>query len=185
MKLGKEVQYLGHILSTTGIRPFISKTQAINNMHPPKTAKQVHAFLGLVGCHRKFIKNFAKMAKLLTLLTHSESKIWMDTSTSYSFFDTKGHSYTSTYLVLPRSSKTIHSIHSCIRWCMWSPTLTRIWLARISSSLSLSYLHGHRENGVLLNKNLMQYIMQLQSGTITSRELISSYAMATNHWQGF
>ena len=45
----KEIQYLRHILSTTGIRPLPSKTQAINNMHPPKTAKQVHAFLGLIG----------------------------------------------------------------------------------------------------------------------------------------
>ena len=35
----KEIQYLGHILSTTGIRPLPSKTQAINNIHPPKTAK--------------------------------------------------------------------------------------------------------------------------------------------------
>ena len=34
----KEIQYLGHILSTTGIRPLPSKTQAINNMHPSKTA---------------------------------------------------------------------------------------------------------------------------------------------------
>ena len=32
----KETQYLGHILSTKGIRPLPSKTQAINNMHLPK-----------------------------------------------------------------------------------------------------------------------------------------------------
>ena len=38
------------------------KTQAIENMHPPKTPKQVYAFLGLVGYYRKFIKNFAKIA---------------------------------------------------------------------------------------------------------------------------
>ena len=40
----KEILYLGHILSTTGIRPLPLKTQAIKNMHPPKTDKQVHAF---------------------------------------------------------------------------------------------------------------------------------------------
>ena len=32
----KEIQYLGHILSTTAIRPLPSKSQAIKNMHPPK-----------------------------------------------------------------------------------------------------------------------------------------------------
>ena len=63
----KEIQYLRHILSTKGIRPLSSKIQAINNMHPPKTAEQVCAFLGLTGYHRKFIRNFTKMAKPLTL----------------------------------------------------------------------------------------------------------------------
>ena len=65
----KEIQYLGHILSTIGIKPLPPKTQAINNIHPPKTAKQECTFLGLTGYYRKFIKDFAKMAKLLTLLT--------------------------------------------------------------------------------------------------------------------
>ena len=45
----KEIQYLGHILTTI--------------------PKQVHAFLGLVGYFTKFIKDFAKIAKPLTLLT--------------------------------------------------------------------------------------------------------------------
>ena len=62
----KEIQYLGHILSAKGIFPLPSKTQAILKMHPPTTPKQVHAFLGLVGYCRKFIKDFAKIAKSLT-----------------------------------------------------------------------------------------------------------------------
>ena len=66
----KEIQYLGHILSTKGMKPPPSKTQAIKNMYLPKMPKQVCAFLGLVGYYRKFIRNVAKIAKLLTLLTH-------------------------------------------------------------------------------------------------------------------
>ena len=71
----KEIQYLGHIFITTGIRLLPSKSQAIKNMHPPKTAKQVCAILGLIGYYRKFIKYFAKMGKLITLLTHHKAKI--------------------------------------------------------------------------------------------------------------
>ena len=56
----KQIQYLGHILSIKGIKPLPSKTQAIQNMHPPKMLKQVHAFLGLVGYYRKFIKTLQK-----------------------------------------------------------------------------------------------------------------------------
>ena len=70
----KEIQYLGHILSTTGIRPLPSKTHAIQHMNPPTTPKQVRAFLGLVGYYRKFIKGFAKIAKPLTVLTRQQVK---------------------------------------------------------------------------------------------------------------
>ena len=70
----KEIQYLGHILSTTGIRPLPSKTHAIQHMNPPTTPKQVRVFLGLVGYYRKFIKGFAKIAKPLTLLTRQQVK---------------------------------------------------------------------------------------------------------------
>ena len=62
----KEIQYLGYILSTKGICPLPSKTQAIQKMHLPTTTKQVCAFLGLVCYYRRFIKNFVKIVKLLT-----------------------------------------------------------------------------------------------------------------------
>ena len=70
----KEIQYLGHILSTLGIRPLTLKTQAIQKMHQPTTPKQVHAFLGLVGYYRKFINDFAKIAKSLNLLIRQQVK---------------------------------------------------------------------------------------------------------------
>ena len=57
-----------------GIHPLPSKTQAIQKMYPPTTPKQVCAFLGLVGYYRKFIKDFAKIAKLLTSLTRQQVK---------------------------------------------------------------------------------------------------------------
>ena len=86
MKLSKchffsqEIQYFGHISSTKGICPLPLKTQAIQKMHPPTTPKQVCAFLGLVGYYRKFIKNFVKISKPLTLLTHQQVKFnWTPT----------------------------------------------------------------------------------------------------------
>ena len=76
----KEIPYLGHILSTKGIQPLPSKTQAIQTIHPPKMPKQVCAFLGLVGYYRRFIKNFANIARPLTLLTCQQVKFnWTPT----------------------------------------------------------------------------------------------------------
>ena len=72
----KEIQYLGHILSATGIRPLPSNTQTIQHMQPPTTPKQVRAFLGLVRYYRKFIKGFRKIVKPLTLLTRQVKFEW-------------------------------------------------------------------------------------------------------------
>ena len=44
----KEIQYLGHILIAKGIHPLLSKKQAIQQMQPLTTPKQVQAFLTLV-----------------------------------------------------------------------------------------------------------------------------------------
>ena len=70
----KKIQYLGHNLSTKDIHPLPTKTQAIQKMYPPTTPKQVQAFLGLDSYYRKFIKDFAKIAKPLTLLTRQQVK---------------------------------------------------------------------------------------------------------------
>ena len=40
----KEIQYLGHVLSSTGIKPLPSKTATIKVVNLPKNAKQVRAF---------------------------------------------------------------------------------------------------------------------------------------------
>ena len=78
--LAKEIQYLGHILGVEEIRPVPAKTEAIKAMHRPVNPKQVRAFLGLVGYYRKFIKNFAKIVKPLTMLTHTDVKFeWKET----------------------------------------------------------------------------------------------------------
>ena len=76
----KEIQYLRHILGMEGIRLVPPKTEVIKAMHPPVNPKQVRAFLGLVGYYRKFIKNFAKIAKPLTMLTCMDVKFeWKET----------------------------------------------------------------------------------------------------------
>ena len=65
---------LGHILSTKASDHYFQKHKPSRTCIPPKMPKQVCAFLGLVGYCRKFIKNFAKIAKPLTLLTYQQVK---------------------------------------------------------------------------------------------------------------
>ena len=61
----EEVELLGHILSSKGIKPIPEKVRVITNWIPPKNISQLRSFLGAVGYYRKFIKNFALIAKPL------------------------------------------------------------------------------------------------------------------------
>jgi hypothetical protein len=65
----REVEYLGHMVSGKGIAPLAAKVHAIKHFPQPKTIKQVRSFLGLASYYRKFIKNFASIAKPLHSLS--------------------------------------------------------------------------------------------------------------------
>ena len=70
----KHIQYLGHLVSGDGIEPLPEKLEAVENMPPPKTPKEVRQFLGLIRYYRKFVPKFADIARPLTNLTKQDVK---------------------------------------------------------------------------------------------------------------
>lgn len=67
-----EVAYLGHIIGRDGVKTNLGKVQAIKSFHKPKNVRVVRQFLGLTEYYRKFIKDYAKLAKTLTDLLKYE-----------------------------------------------------------------------------------------------------------------
>ena len=59
------VTYLGHDVSENGIETDSEKTEAIRTWSIPKTVKDVRAFLGFTGYYRRFIKDYARIARPL------------------------------------------------------------------------------------------------------------------------
>ncbi|KMQ88260.1 retrovirus-like pol polyprotein [Lasius niger] len=66
--LKKEFEYLGYTLSPLGITLNVRHTKAISNFPRPKRVVEVQRFLGLTNYFRKFIKDYAKLAKPLQVL---------------------------------------------------------------------------------------------------------------------
>ena len=64
-----QVNYLGHVLDKTGIRPDPKKLEAVRDWERPKTVTQVRSFTAFCNYYRKFVKNFAEVAKPLYRLT--------------------------------------------------------------------------------------------------------------------
>ena len=60
------VTFLGHTFSVEGMQPLQDKVQAIRNMSPPTTIKEVRRFLGCVNYYRPFLPHLAEVASPLT-----------------------------------------------------------------------------------------------------------------------
>ncbi|GJR64644.1 putative reverse transcriptase domain-containing protein [Tanacetum coccineum] len=65
----REVQFLGHVINGNGIHVDPSKIEAVKNWKALRTPTEVHSFLGLARYYHRFIANFSKIAKSLTILT--------------------------------------------------------------------------------------------------------------------
>nr|GEV54003.1 hypothetical protein [Tanacetum cinerariifolium] len=73
----KEVQFLGHVVNRDGIHVDPSKVESVKNRKTPELLTEIRSCLGLVGYYRRFITNFSKIAKPLTLLTQkNKTYVW-------------------------------------------------------------------------------------------------------------
>src|SRR5438046_2705350 len=65
----QEIKFLGHIIGKDGIKTDPAKIEKVKNYSRPVNITQLRGFLGLAKYYRKYIKDFAKLAKPLNDLT--------------------------------------------------------------------------------------------------------------------
>ena len=73
------VGFLGHVVSAEGVAVDPSKVAAVTEWESSKNAGEIRSFLGLAGYYRRFIENFSKIAKPMTVLLKKDKKFfWTD-----------------------------------------------------------------------------------------------------------
>ena len=82
-----EVSYLGHIVSHKGISTDPAKTAKVAHWPVPTTVncKEVQQFLGLANYYRRFVKDFATIAKPLHRLIENKRQFQWTTECQESF----------------------------------------------------------------------------------------------------
>nr|GEV96460.1 transposon Ty3-G Gag-Pol polyprotein [Tanacetum cinerariifolium] len=92
------------IMNSKSIHVDPSKIKAVKNSIPPKTPTVIRSFLGLVGYYRRFITNFSKIAKPLTLLTQKNKKFEWDDEQENTFLTLKDMLRDALILALPKGA---------------------------------------------------------------------------------
>jgi hypothetical protein len=101
----KEVSFLGHIISGSGIAVDPSKVEAISQWETPKSVTEIRSFLGLAGYYCRFMEGFLKIALQLTQLTCKGKAFVWDAQCENSFNELKRRLTTAPILILPKSDE--------------------------------------------------------------------------------
>jgi hypothetical protein len=69
-------EYLGHLVTPSGLSALPSKIKAVASWPPPRQVKDLRQFLGLTGFYRHFTRNYATIAAPLTDLLGPQPWQW-------------------------------------------------------------------------------------------------------------
>ena len=71
----REIDFLGLVMGSEGIKMQEEKVAGVLEWLRPKIIKKVQKFLGLANYYRQFIKDFARIAKLMHKLVRKNEKL--------------------------------------------------------------------------------------------------------------
>ena len=86
----EKVDYLGHVVSRSGVSVDPTKVEKVKNWPLPKTSREVQQFLGLANYYRRFVKGFSDIARPLHRLTE-RAAVFRWTSECQQAFDELCH----------------------------------------------------------------------------------------------
>ena len=96
-----QVNYLGHVSDKTRIRPDPTKLEAVRDWERPETVTEARSFTAFCNYYRKFVRNFAEVAKPLYRLTSKGVKFTWEKNHEDEFQSLKTRLLQAPILVFP------------------------------------------------------------------------------------
>ena len=100
-----QVSFLGHIVSKEGVAADPDKTKQVANWPTPSSKREVQQFLGLANYYRRFVKDYATIAKPLHHLTEKDCEFVWTEECQAAFDKLRNSLVTSPILAFPDLSK--------------------------------------------------------------------------------
>jgi len=70
----RKIRFLGVVIGPNGIEMEVEKVDRVLSWPQPKNIKDVRKFLGLANYYRRFIKDSARVARPMNMLTRKDKK---------------------------------------------------------------------------------------------------------------
>ena len=72
----REVTYLGHVINESSVATDPAKVKLVKEWPTPKNVIEVRGFFGFCSYYRRFVANFAEIARPLHKLTEKEKNLF-------------------------------------------------------------------------------------------------------------
>ena len=104
----RKVNFLGHVLTESGIEVQKDKVEAIQNWPRPRTLTELRSFVGLCSYYRRFISEFASIAAPLHDLTRKNARFSWGSEQETAFNQLKRCLISAPVLGMPRDSGSFY-----------------------------------------------------------------------------
>lgn len=104
----KQVSFLGHIISTEGIKMDTDKIKTIQDFKTPSKKKEIQSYLGFLNFYRKYVKKFAHIIEPLIELTRNNVKWKWEEKHQRAFEESKKAFLNDVIIMFPDFSKPLY-----------------------------------------------------------------------------
>ena len=177
----KEIHYLGHLISVSGIQPLPEKLDSIRNMPTPRSPKEIKQFLRLTSYYRKFVTQFSDMARPLTKLLAYDCEFKWTHQCDISFQMLKDMLCSAPILKYPDTNKP-YTLYTDASKYGWAGVLTQSHTSTVDGKTiimdhPMSYVsglfHGSQLNWAALTKEAYAIYLSIKKSTfyLTGHEI--------------